>query len=99
MEVREPGIRHAIGAEKHSRNPPLRLVFLVSKSSFQQSPLGEAHLQGLRAEVLVERLDWISLKPGAMVGKPEHQSPDPSRHYHSCSVTRSGSSYTVSPFY
>lgn len=23
-----------------------------------------------------------------MVGEPEHQSPDPSHHYHSCSVTR-----------
>lgn len=38
--------------------PPLLLVLLVSKSSLQQSPLGEARLQGLRAEVLVE-IGWI----------------------------------------
>lgn len=58
MNVQEPGLRHAIGVEKHSRDTPLLPVLLAYKSSLQQSPLGEARLQGSRAEVLVET-GWV----------------------------------------
>lgn len=66
MEVQEPGIRHAIGVEKHSRDPPpLLLAPFFSKSSLQQSPLGEARLQGLRAELWLKLVGLDIIKSGS----------------------------------